>query len=82
MSQIKISLAGNNLITSRDSLVCDITAGDGKIANLLLQCSIDMEEQLKEAESFFTIIYTAHRLQTIFDLFIPKKTFAKPNSQI
>ncbi len=34
MSLNKISLAGNNLFTSRESLVIDIPAGDEKIANL------------------------------------------------
>jgi hypothetical protein len=35
MSLNKLSLAGNNLINStRESLLIDIPAGDGKIANL------------------------------------------------
>jgi hypothetical protein len=39
MSPTKLSLAGNNLVfPARESLVSDITAGDGKIANHLLQC--------------------------------------------
>jgi hypothetical protein len=48
MSLTKLSLAWNNLIIlgresklfhARESLVSDIPAGDGKIANLFLQCS-------------------------------------------
>jgi hypothetical protein len=39
MSLIKLSLAAKNLIfPARESLVSDIPAGDGKIANLFLQC--------------------------------------------
>ncbi len=39
MSLNKLSLAGNNLmIPGRENLVCDIPAGDGKIANFFLQC--------------------------------------------
>jgi hypothetical protein len=42
MSLTKLSLAGNNLIIPgrRASLVSDIPAGDGKIANLFLQCTV------------------------------------------
>jgi hypothetical protein len=40
MSLNKISLAGNNLFPSRESLVSDIPAGDEKIANLFLQCAL------------------------------------------
>ena len=43
MSLTKLSLGGNydviyKLFPSRDSLVSDIPAGDGKMANLFLQC--------------------------------------------
>jgi hypothetical protein len=39
MSLIKLSLAGNNkLFPAIESLVSDIPASDGKIANLFLQC--------------------------------------------
>ncbi len=36
-----LTLAWNNLIIPRESLVSDIPAGDGKIANLFLQCNIN-----------------------------------------
>ncbi len=43
MSLIKLFLGGNNLVFSRPervwSLVSDIPAGDGKMANSFLQCS-------------------------------------------
>ncbi len=40
MSLTKLSLAGNNLIISgQGQFVHDISVGDGKIANLFLQCS-------------------------------------------
>jgi hypothetical protein len=39
-SLTKLSLAGNNLIFhARESVVSDILARDGKIANLFLQCT-------------------------------------------
>jgi hypothetical protein len=38
MSLTKLTLAGN-LFHTRESLVVDIPAGDGKIANLFLQCT-------------------------------------------
>ncbi len=39
MSLIKLFLGGNNLVFSRpESLVSDILAGDGKMANSFLQC--------------------------------------------
>jgi hypothetical protein len=40
MSLIKLFLGGNNLVFSppRESLVSDIPAGDGKMANSFLQC--------------------------------------------
>jgi hypothetical protein len=39
----KLSLGGNNdviteLFLPRGSLVCDISAGDGKVVNLILRC--------------------------------------------
>ncbi len=34
ISLTKLYLAGNKLFPARESLVCDITAGDGKIGNL------------------------------------------------
>ncbi len=44
MSLTKLSLGGNNdviykLFPPRESLVSDISAGDGKIVNLFLQCA-------------------------------------------
>jgi len=40
MPLLKLSLAGNNkLFPARDSLVDDIPAGHGKIANFILQCN-------------------------------------------
>jgi hypothetical protein len=35
----KLSLAGKKLIPARESLDSDILAGDGKMANLFLQCT-------------------------------------------
>ncbi len=41
MSLTKLSLAGNNIIIpARESLVSDIPAGDGKIVNPFLQCTV------------------------------------------
>ncbi len=40
MSIAKLSQAGNKLFPVRKSLVNDIPAGDGKIYNLFLQCSV------------------------------------------
>jgi hypothetical protein len=39
MSQTKLALPG--IIPGRESLASDILAGDGKIANLFLQCKVD-----------------------------------------
>jgi hypothetical protein len=49
MSLTKLSLTGNNLIFNnlinpgQESLVRDVPVGDGKIANLFLQCNIQTE---------------------------------------
>ncbi len=40
LSLTKLSLAGKKLMTTRESLVSDIPAGDGKTANLFLQCTL------------------------------------------
>ncbi len=45
MSLTKLSLAGNNL---KESLISDIPAGDGKIANLFLQSRGRQREKLGE----------------------------------
>ncbi len=44
MSLIKLFLGGNNLVffPPRESLVSDIPAGDGKIANSFLQCNAQL----------------------------------------
>ncbi len=43
MSLTKPSLTGSNLIIpSQEGLVSDIPAGDGKIANLILQCNLHL----------------------------------------
>ncbi len=41
MSLTKLSLMGNNLLfPAKESLISDIPAGDGKTANLFLQCTL------------------------------------------
>jgi hypothetical protein len=40
MSLTKLSLAAGNNLTSRESLVSDIPAWDGKIDNLFLHCTV------------------------------------------
>jgi hypothetical protein len=40
MSLTKLSLDGNTVFLPRESLVSDIPAGDGKMANLFLQCMV------------------------------------------
>jgi hypothetical protein len=44
----KLSLGGNNdviteLFLPRGSLVCDIPAGDGKLVNLFLRCTLSVK---------------------------------------
>jgi hypothetical protein len=47
MSLAKLSLAGNNFILpGLESLVSDIPAGDGKIANIFLQCTAEQKPLL------------------------------------
>ncbi len=47
MSLTKLSLGGNDLIipAPRESLVSDIPAGDGNVANLFLQCSLQFSSR-------------------------------------
>jgi hypothetical protein len=48
MSLTKLSLDGNNLLFPfRESLVIDISAGDGKIDNLFLQCMFSIVMNLR-----------------------------------
>ncbi len=45
-------MAGKNLINpARESLLGDIPAGDGKIANLYLQCSIKLNNRDRSSKS-------------------------------
>jgi hypothetical protein len=66
-------MAGKNLIiTSRESLVCDILAGDGEIGNLLLQCTFDA--------SFQAILLTCMRqMLAVFYTFL--EVIPQPNDQ-
>jgi hypothetical protein len=52
----KLSLSGNydvitDLFLPRGSLVSDIPAGDGKLVNLFLQCSLERSLGVKNAEN-------------------------------
>jgi hypothetical protein len=57
MSLIKLSLGGNNFsfFPPRESLVSDIPAGDGKMANSFLQCGIPW---ISIKELLFKCIFT------------------------
>jgi hypothetical protein len=61
MSLTKLFLGGNNLIfPARESLVSDIQAGDGKIANLFLQCrpELTIEPHLMSTPESTPITFT------------------------
>ncbi len=62
MSLNKISLAGNNFFTSRESLVSDIPAGDEKIANLLLKCALTQPAPASSQQC--DVIYRIHPSST------------------
>ena len=58
MSLTKLSLAGNNdvifkLFLPRESLVGDIPAGDGNIANRFLQCMVEREKVIYRSYTTF-----------------------------
>jgi hypothetical protein len=43
----KVSNFLSKLFPARESLIIDISAGDGKIANLFLQCSVFQREMIR-----------------------------------
>ncbi len=52
MSLTELSLDGNYLFPSRESLVSDIPAVDGKFVNLFLKCTAGVPRNLSGAQVF------------------------------
>jgi hypothetical protein len=65
MSLTKLSLGGNydviyKLFPSRESLVSDIPAGDGKMANLFLQCMVAPSSSMTPPLLHTVYVYTVY----------------------
>ncbi len=59
------------LCPARESLESDIPAGDGKIANLFLQCSnLKNCESMKEPTTAFSQLFQNYFKSTVYDIFL------------